>query len=260
METNIISLFYFVGRLNPPHNGHISALIQLIEKAKASNNSVPLILLGNGPKTGNPLDNPISFDLKRRFIVYKLLEKGFTEGTEYIIREMTSPATNVSDFVTNQLTKVEQHLNTIKIIHIAGGKDEDASKLDFIKKFAFDAAFQIKPDTETITVTTEAIEPVTVGSEEMSATRVRKDAYKNYLNGNGLEGFLAEKDGLYSQFFGTMAQEIYEGIIGAAQKINRLNVEAYLDPSIQVKEPKTKRARTKGGKRRKTTKKRRFNK
>jgi hypothetical protein len=248
-DNKSVSLYYFIGRLNPPHNGHISALIQLIEMAKGSN-SVPLILLGNGPKTGNPLDNPISFELKERFINYKLSEKGFTEGKDYVIKEMTSPASNVSEFISVSLETMHHdlHLDSIKIIHVAGGKDEDASKLDFIKKFAFNAAFEIKPDTGSITVATEAIEPVTVEGGEMSATRVRKDAYKNFLNGKGLEGFLSEKNGLYASFFGTMAQEIYQGIIAPAQSMNKINIEAYLDPSIKL-QPTTKRARLiKGGK------------
>ena len=247
-DNKSVSLYYFIGRLNPPHNGHISALIQLIEMAKDSH-FVPLILLGNGPKTGNPLDNPISFELKKRFINYKLSEKGFTEGKDYVIKEMTSPASNVSEFISVSLETMphDLHLDSIKIIHVAGGKDEDASKLDFIKKFAFNAAFELKPDTGSITVATEAIEPVTIEGGEMSATRVRKDAYKNYLNGKGLEGFLTEKNGLYASFFGSMVQEIYQGIVSIAQNINRINVEAYLDPTIKL-QPTTKRARvSKGG-------------
>jgi hypothetical protein len=243
-----VSLFYFIGRLNPPHSGHISALIKLIDMAK-SVNSVPLILLGSGPKLGNPLDNPITFDLKRRFIEFKLNEmKGFVSNTDYIIKEMTNPANNVSEYLKIYLEKYPQHLDTINIIHIAGGKDEDASKLDFIKKFAFNTAFELKPDTDSITVKTEIIEPVTVGSVNMSGTIVRKDAYKHYLNGDGLNGFLQEKNGLYSNFYNTMSSDIYNGIISPALKIDRINVEAYLDPSIQLG-PATKKARTikKGG-------------
>jgi len=261
-QKKCVSLYYFIGRLNPPHNGHISALIELINKSKMSTNNIfvaPLILLGNGPKTGNPLDNPITFELKKRFIDYKLSEKGFTEGADYIIKEMTSPASNVSEFISVSLEGIPEyvHLDSIKIIHVAGGKDEDASKLDFIKKFAFNAAFELKPDTGSITVATEAIEPVTVEGGEMSATRVRKDAYKNYLNGKGLEGFLTEKNGLYASFFGNMVQEVYQGIVSIAQNINRINVEAYLDPTIKL-QPVTKKARIikgKGGKAIKSVKK-----
>ena len=266
-ELKQLSLFYFIGRLNPPHNGHISALIQLIDMAK-SVNSVPLILLGSGPKLGNPLDNPITFDLKKRFIEFKLNEmKGFVSNTDYIIKEMTNPANNVSEYLKIYLEKYPQHLDTINIIHIAGGKDEDASKLDFIKKFAFNTAFELKPDTDSITVKTEIIEPVTVGAVNMSGTIVRKDAYKHYLSGDGLNGFLQEKNGLYTNFYNTMSEDIYNGIISPALKIDRINVEAYLDPSIQLG-PATKRARTikKGGKNNnkqrynKTNKKRKHNK
>ena len=45
-----------------------------------------------------------------------------------------------------------------------------------------------------------------------------------------------------------MSSDIYNGIISPALKIDRINVEAYLDPSIQLG-PATKKARTikKGG-------------
>jgi hypothetical protein len=225
---------------------------------------VPLILLGSGPKLGNPLDNPITFDLKRRFIEFKLNEmKGFVSNTDYIIREMTNPANNVSEYLKIYLEKYPQHLDIINIIHIAGGKDEDASKLDFIKKIAFNTAFELKPDTVSITVKTEIIDPVTVGDVNMSGTIVRKDAYKHYLSGDGLNGFLQEKNGLYSDFYNTMSSDVYNGIISPALKLDRINIESYLDPSIQLGPP-TKRARTikKGGnkytKRRYT--KRRYNK
>ena len=45
-----ISFFYFIGRLNPPHNGHIAALHSLIIMARGDH-SFPLILLGNGPQS-----------------------------------------------------------------------------------------------------------------------------------------------------------------------------------------------------------------
>ena len=72
---------YFMGRLNPPHKGHINAILQAIIHSR-ENNTTPLILLGNGPalkehktthvgratqiidESFDMLDNPISFDLK----------------------------------------------------------------------------------------------------------------------------------------------------------------------------------------------------
>jgi nicotinic acid mononucleotide adenylyltransferase len=64
---NQVKFFYFIGRLNPPHNGHIKALETLVEMAKREN-SVALILLGSGPKRERTLDNPITFELKKQFI------------------------------------------------------------------------------------------------------------------------------------------------------------------------------------------------
>ena len=88
-----ISFFYFIGRLNPPHNGHIAALHSLIIMAR-DDNSFPLILLGNGPQskscskdqqTTNKLDNPIDFELKKEFIQYKLLTQYGIDPTIYLI-------------------------------------------------------------------------------------------------------------------------------------------------------------------------------
>jgi hypothetical protein len=58
-------LYYFIGRLNPPHSGHIAALTKLVKTAN-QNHSIPLILLGSGPKGVKTLDNPISFQLKKK--------------------------------------------------------------------------------------------------------------------------------------------------------------------------------------------------
>jgi hypothetical protein len=211
-ETNGQSknLFYFIGRLNPPHNGHIAALRELVNLAKESNsNSVPLILLGSGPKqtTGDKrtMDNPISFETKKQLIVSKLPG---VEGTDYIIQEMTNPASDVSKYVSTQLGD-SSDLEDIKITHIAGGKDDDATKLSFVLQSAENTASRLAPNA-TVTASVEAIEPeVTDTGSAMSATKVRKDAYKTILNGKGFE----EWNNKYGQFYGPMAQTIYDEIL-----------------------------------------------
>ncbi len=140
METNEVKqvyIYYFIGRLNPPHNGHIDALIHLIDMAKATN-SIPLILLGNGPKLGNPLDNPITFDLKRAFIENKLKEmKGFVSNNDYLIKEMSTPTKDVSEYIKSYLEKYPQHLDTINIVHVAGGKTTMQVSLTLLRSLHF---------------------------------------------------------------------------------------------------------------------------
>ena len=215
-ETNGQSkkLFYFIGRLNPPHNGHIAALQALIKLAKESNsNSIPLILLGSGPTQKNgdkrTMDNPISFETKKQFIKSKLNLLG-VEETDYIIQEMTNPASDVSKYVSTQLGVGDSSdLENIEIKHIAGGKDDDATKLSFVLKSAENTASRLAPNA-TVTASVEAIEPeITDTGSAMSATKVRKDAYKTIINGKGFE----EWNTKYGQFYGPMAQTIYDEIL-----------------------------------------------
>jgi len=64
-EEGIINVYYFIGRLNPPHQGHITALMELIKRAILDNLDNPnykiIILLGSGPKKLRSLDNPLPF-------------------------------------------------------------------------------------------------------------------------------------------------------------------------------------------------------
>ena len=237
-ETNGQSkkLFYFIGRLNPPHNGHIAALRELVELANKAN-SVPLILLGSGPTQKNgdkrTMDNPISFETKKQLIESKLPG---VEGTDYIIQEMTNPAKDVSNYVSNQLGD-SSDLDDIEITHIAGGKDEDATKLSFALKSAENTASRLAPNA-TVTASVEAIEPeVTDTGSAMSATKVRKDAYKTILNRKGFEEWNAK----YGVFYGPMAQSIYDEILYPITKseLTPEQIEDYINngelPSISKK-------------------------
>jgi nicotinamide mononucleotide adenylyltransferase len=198
------SFYYFIGRLNPPHNGHIAALKQLVELANA-NDSVPLILLGSGPgsddESRRTMDNPITFEAKEEFI------KSIIPG-KYIIKKMSNPAQNVSEYISSRLVN-NPNVDNIKITHIAGGKDEDATKLSFALKSAEKTATTIAPNAK-ITATVNTIEPETTDiGTAMSATKVRKDAYKTILNGTGFEGWPQQ----YKEFYGTMAKPIYDQIL-----------------------------------------------
>ena len=231
-------ILYFIGRLNPPHNGHITALQELTRMAKTTN-SVPLILLGSGPKQPNgdkrSMDNPISFETKKQFVESKLPG---VDGTDYVIKEMTNPAKDVSDYVSEQLGD-QTDLQYIKITHVAGGKDEDATKLSFALKSAEKTTTTLVPNATVIT-SVEAIEPeITDSGSAMSATKVRKDAYKTIINDNGFE----EWNNKYGTFYGPMAQQIYNEILEPIRKyrVTGDQIQQYIDygtlPSSKRKNP-----------------------
>ena len=209
-----ISFFYFIGRLNPPHNGHIAALHSLIIMAR-DDNSFPLILLGNGPQskscskdqqTTNKLDNPIDFELKKEFIQYKLLTQYGIDPTTYLIVEMGSPAKQVSNYITFTLEQpgLSQNINEVKIYHVAGDKDGDTTKLDFIKPIARGSVTNILSQLERIVTETIGIPAITEGTEEMSATKVRLSIYEGVLKQN--PGIFMEK---YGVFYDDYAGRIY---------------------------------------------------
>jgi nicotinamide mononucleotide adenylyltransferase len=137
-DSGNVKLFYFIGRLNPPHNGHIAALNKLVQMAN-SQGSVPLIILGSGPgsddETKRTMDNPINFETKERFI------RNVLPG-RYKIVKMSNAALDVSQYVEDGLKDVG-NVKNITINHIAGGKDEDATKLSFALKSAKKKSFYI---------------------------------------------------------------------------------------------------------------------
>jgi len=231
-ETNgkEFNFFYFIGRLNPPHNGHIAALQKLVEQAK-STGSTALILLGSGPKQsdGNKrtMDNPIPFITKKDFVESKL--EGVNDK-DYIIREMTNPTKDISDYISEQLAKSSNlpNLTDIKITHIAGGKDEDASKLSFALKSAVTTATRLAPPSATVIGTVATIEPENTDTgSAMSATQVRKDAYKTVLNGNGFEEWNIK----YGVFYGLMAETIYKEILYPITNygLTKEQIQTYID-------------------------------
>lgn len=245
-----VKFFYFIGRLNPPHSGHIKALETLVKMANEQH-SEPLILLGSGPGSERTMDNPISFELKQEFISRVLTEK--LPGSTFTIKKMTNPARDVSDYIKNGLGENFNKIEHIEIKHIAGGKDEDTTKLSFALKSAEKTAREIASGAEIIT----AVEPIEAetfeGEIPMSATKVRKDAYnafKTQLNGqgNGID-IWREK---YGRFYGEDSEEIYNQILYPLEsktKEQQLEmIEKYLNPSVTVG---SKRKLEKGGTKRK---------
>lgn len=211
------SFFYFIGRLNPPHNGHIKALEILVQMAN-SQDSVPLILLGSGPGGISTMDNPIPFELKKQFISRVLNEK--LPGSKYVIQEMKNPSQNVSQYIRQNLELRDElsNITDIQITHIAGGKDEDATKLGFVLKSAASTARSIIPEAIIIT-NVATIDVATIdGETPMSATQVRKDAYKSFLEdetADGRETQLGFEKWMkkYGEFYGQDSKNIYDAIL-----------------------------------------------
>lgn len=242
-----MTFMYFIGRLNPPHNGHIRALVSLIEAAKEKG-SVPLILLGSGPGKARTMDNPIDFETKKQFIVDKLAsEYGFEENTDYIIKEMTNPAANVAEYVYKGLETSGTDLTKIEITHVAGDKGDDAEKLMFALNAAVKAAERAMPNVP-VSKNVAAITAVAASNAgpAMSATIVRKDAYRSLIDGSGFEGWLDK----YGEFYGTNAEAIYKAILYPLNNIPEEEkndiVVNYLENDTLPVAKKIKRGKAKG--------------
>lgn len=234
--------FYFIGRLNPPHNGHLKALETLVSMANKVG-STPLILLGSGPGSERTMDNPISFDFKEHFIRRVLNEK--LPNSTFTIKKMTNPARDVSEYIKEGLGENLDNIKNIEIKHIAGGKDEDTSKLLFALKSAEKTARETASGAEIITEV-QPIAPATIeGDTAMSATKVRKDAYQSVLDGSGFDSW-NEK---YGVFYGEDAREMYRQILypleSKSQEEQIEMVNNYLNPIPKSVGQKKKRGGTK---------------
>lgn len=244
-------IFYFIGRLNPPHKGHLTALKQMVKMANETSSIPPLILLGSGPGSKQTMDNPITYETKKDFI------ESVLEGN-YEIEKMTNPAHDISEYISKNLINHTLNIQNIDIIHIAGGKDDDTTKLSFALKSAEKTAKQLVPSAD-ISTRVEAIQAETADSGvAMSATKVRKDAYKTFRDGTGFNGWPQE----YKEFYRDKAQTIYNEILKPLQEIppeeRNAAIDKYINegilPSVSVGQ-KRKRGGTKKRKYKKRTKK-----
>lgn len=241
---------YFIGRLNPPHRGHVSALINLVRTAKR-NRSMALILFGSGPKQSNgerrTMDDPITFETKKAFVVSKLIKAGGKEGVDFTIKEMTSPHADVTHYIGSRLNEINGVIREIHITHIAGGKDDDASKLNSVLVYVADVARKEVPEAQVSAEVGVAAPPTpekgSVEATYMSATNVRKDAFKTLLpDGGGYADWPTE----YKTFYGPRyARVIYDEILYPLEKISDASeleeaIRDYIDPKPKAKSNKSK--------------------
>jgi nicotinamide mononucleotide adenylyltransferase len=242
--------YYFIGRLNPPHDGHILALESLVQKAQESN-SIPLILLGSGPGKKQTLDNPIPFELKKQFIEKKLLECGIRPDS-YEIKEMSNPASQVAEYIGYGLESGINYDN-ISITHVAGGKDEDTTKLAFALNSGQAKAKLVAPESN-VEASTFAVEPKqsSSGQKAMSATEVRRSVYQNYVDGKTF----ADWNPKYKEFYGDMSENIYNAILEPAKQLANQDIYKYISTGTLPSITTSKKRKLSGGYKRRTNKRR----
>lgn len=186
--------YYFIGRLNPPHEGHIEALLNVISNA-IDNGGIAIILLGSGPNGGERTSkDPLDFDLKSAFVTAKLKDKlkdrlkakypredideMFVNG-RIQISEMGKTTEQIRSVIQNDISN--QLFEELEAIRISGDKDggEDLKKLAWIEK-ALSAGI-IDRNGNIIPLTARVIAQPAVQSESkgepMSATIIRKIVY-----------------------------------------------------------------------------------
>lgn len=222
-----LKIYYFIGRLNPPHPGHIATLIQLIERANA-NNSVALIILGSGPKRERTMDNPIPYETKKAFLRYILPKK-----LKYSIMQMTTGLADVEQWYQSVLSHIKPP-TCVDFIRFAGNKGDNATKLQYM-----DTHLSKKPNSTSGTI---AIPPIMANaSTEMSATAVRKTAYKAHLDQlqKGIDGYTLFHIA-YGGFYKEFTKNIYHDIIMPILEASPEDIDRYIETTKMHSKAKAK--------------------
>jgi len=218
-----LTIYFFIGRMNPPHAGHEAALRQLMEMAMGER-SIPLILAGSGPNGGErTLDNPLTFVTKQRVLKYRLA------GSLCEIREKTNPIGDVLNWMDEIMRNTGQTQVEFKLV--TGDKGENATKLDGILQAIVKAAQKKGVDATGKSV---AIRSISEAGVEMSATQVRKDALKALITGDG--SFHAK----YSGFYGPQTENVFGEIAQIATVMSQPEVVAYIATGELPKKTKSK--------------------
>ena len=88
--SNELNFFFLIGRLSPPHIGHIYTIKSMIDRSKQMG-CIAYILLGEGSKKNiRTLKDPINFELKSNFVRDKLISLGYKNYDEFIILSATN--------------------------------------------------------------------------------------------------------------------------------------------------------------------------
>jgi len=230
-----VNMSYIIGRMNPPHEGHVFLISEMIHQCRYAG-SRPLILLGNGPSKGNPMDDPLPFHVKRDIIIYKLRERGIPDMEYTIVEKGSSPIRNIIDFAGDI-----RHIDNIKITYFVGrkppkneGDPDDTEKMDWINPYLVEHFHEMPYEIGKV-----IIPAISTGKALMSGTIVRESVYKTHLD--VLEGRISPESGFMhwissypeiSRFYGeAFAPHVHAGILHSVQHTNPVEkIEAYLSP------------------------------
>ena len=261
LKEGIINIYYFIGRLNPPHDGHIKTLQELVQRAinenpgNSNSNYKIIILLGSGPKNGNPLDNPLSFETKREFITYKLKQlfpdnpPNFIFDQNVEILEMKKAPEQITEITRTTLPLVSNLIEEINMYRFSGAKDGDDEKLNWIETTIRKILKDYPDKLSTHVVPVQAVFNEE-NSEAMSATDVRLSILRDFLEDT--TNFFRR----YEEFYGDeFSRKISQEIRGVAEKVGNPAVQQYISKkggSRKTRSNRSKRRKTRRTKRRKT--------
>jgi len=278
----VFHVSYFIGRCNPPHRGHIDTLMTMlrdvIEEQKTGGFAKALILLGSGPKIQGvrkqTSSDPLPFELKRDFVVSKLVEElNKVYQPEIVldeicdIKEMGHPFGDVCQFVEMciQEESVVGH-SSVHVAQYAGDKGDDGQKLRSVLQAAEECAMTTMKDLVElemldrvipVTTGTIAVEP-TVGADttSMSATYARELVYKHDDN--------APWNREMSTFYGAFSDRIYQVVLEKKAEYLEKKEKEDLKRTVEAAAPleynspekrTPKKSRREGGRKNKTKKK-----
>lgn len=207
-----VVIYFFIGRLNPPHAGHEVALKQLIQMA-SEDRSIPLILVGSGPNKGErTLNDPLTFSTKKRVLIHRLA------GHLCEIREKTEPIRDVIEWTQEVLRNLSSTPSEVVFKLVTGDKDDNSTKLDWVHKSIVKRAESLGLSASSSTV---AIKAVKMSGVEMSATKVRQDALISLMRGD--HSFEAK----YGDYYGPQTVNVCGEINEIAEQMGSNAVEVY---------------------------------
>lgn len=219
-QSKTLVIYFFIGRLNPPHIGHEGALRELIRLA-VEEHSIPLILLGSGPNKGEKtLDDPLTFLTKKKVLQYRLA------GQLCEIREKTNPITDVMDWTKEVIRNMSVQPTEVIYKLVVGNKNDNATKLDWVHKTLVKETEKLGLKSSSLTIPIDAIE---LEGIKMSATKVRQDALKHTE-----EEFMQ----IYGEFYGPHTVNVHGEITDIAKEVGDHVVAHYIDTGEIYKPPK----------------------
>lgn len=242
---NTEQVSYIVGRMNPPHAGHIHLIREMIRQSPDARH---LILLGDGPvkkSINDEMDNPLDFNTKKEIIINKLNELNIPQDV-YTIMQKQNPAGDVMKFVGFVSPETP-----IKITYFVGNKEAkntsekkgDADKMLWLNNFLLVRYNQLRPNIDDAypknIIEHVVIQPMQNDDKSISSgTHVRKSVYEIYSNHHDDEDkgyrMWENKYPTICQFYQPNSREIYDKILEHILSLQKdeqlLGIHYYLHP------------------------------